>query len=167
SPPPARGRRRRPRPRRAPRGDRLRLPVAPLRPRRRRAGPPARGGQALPVRGGAGVPGGALAGLGPDPGDPGRAARARRGRGLRGRPLRPRRRAAPPLGRRREGRRSAHSGPRALPPDPRSPLARERIMTLASKDLLRRLGAGESIASACAAAGLARPEFDAWRAAET
>ncbi len=40
-------------------------------------------------------------------------------------------------------------------------------MTLASKEILRRLGAGEPIASVCGAAGLTRPEFDAWWTAET
>src|SRR5262245_27007877 len=38
-------------------------------------------------------------------------------------------------------------------------------MQLTAKELLRRLGAGESIASVCAAAGLSRPEFEAsWHA---
>jgi penicillin G amidase len=39
-------------------------------------------------------------------------------------------------------------------------------MTLPSRDLLRRLGAGESIAAICAAAGLDRKQFDAWWRAE-
>jgi penicillin amidase len=40
-------------------------------------------------------------------------------------------------------------------------------MRLASKEILRRLGSGESIASVSAAAGLGRSEFEAWWAAET
>jgi penicillin amidase len=40
-------------------------------------------------------------------------------------------------------------------------------MNLPAKELLRRLGAGESIPSVCQAAGLARPEFDAWWQEET
>ncbi len=39
-------------------------------------------------------------------------------------------------------------------------------MNLSSKDLLRRLGAGESIARVCEAAGVSRAEFDAWWGAE-
>ncbi len=35
-------------------------------------------------------------------------------------------------------------------------------MNLTAKEILRRLGAGESIASVCAAAGASRKEFDAW-----
>lgn len=35
-------------------------------------------------------------------------------------------------------------------------------MTLPAAELLRRLGRGESIAQVCAAAGLSRPDFDAW-----
>ena len=35
-------------------------------------------------------------------------------------------------------------------------------MKFSSKEILRRLGAGESIASVCSAAGVARAEFDAW-----
>jgi penicillin amidase len=35
-------------------------------------------------------------------------------------------------------------------------------MNLAAKEILRRLGSGESIASVCAAAGMSRAEFDAW-----
>jgi penicillin amidase len=40
-------------------------------------------------------------------------------------------------------------------------------MNLSGPDLLRRLGAGESIASVCNAAGISRAEFDAWWKAET
>ncbi len=39
-------------------------------------------------------------------------------------------------------------------------------MTLPSRDILRRLGAGESIAAICAAANLSREQFDAWWQAE-
>jgi penicillin amidase len=39
-------------------------------------------------------------------------------------------------------------------------------MNLSAGDVLRRLGAGEPIASVCAAAGMAREDFDAWWAAE-
>src|SRR5205823_12292946 len=39
-------------------------------------------------------------------------------------------------------------------------------MTLPTRDLLRRLGAGEPIAAVCAAAGLTREQFDAWWRAE-
>ena len=39
-------------------------------------------------------------------------------------------------------------------------------MKLSGHDLLRRLGAGESIQSVCAAAGISRAEFDTWWAAE-
>ena len=39
-------------------------------------------------------------------------------------------------------------------------------MKLSGQDILRRLGAGESIQSVCEAAGIARAEFDAWWAAE-
>jgi penicillin amidase len=39
-------------------------------------------------------------------------------------------------------------------------------MNLPAKDILRRLGAGESIATVCQAAGLSRAEFDAWWKAE-
>src|SRR5215467_4478938 len=35
-------------------------------------------------------------------------------------------------------------------------------MNLTAKDILRRLGGGESIASVCAAAGVSRKEFGAW-----
>ncbi len=35
-------------------------------------------------------------------------------------------------------------------------------MRLASKEILRRLGAGESIAAVCEAAGISREAFDAW-----
>ncbi len=35
-------------------------------------------------------------------------------------------------------------------------------MPLSSRDILRRLGAGEPIAAVCAAAGIDRPQFDAW-----
>ena len=38
---------------------------------------------------------------------------------------------------------------------------------LESKELLRRLGAGESIQAVCAAGGLSRAEFDSWWQAET
>jgi penicillin amidase len=40
-------------------------------------------------------------------------------------------------------------------------------MRLSTKDILRRLGTGETISSVCAAAGLTRSEFDAWWKAET
>ena len=40
-------------------------------------------------------------------------------------------------------------------------------MKLGSKELLRRLGAGEPIEAVCAAGGLSRAEFDAWWQAET
>ena len=40
-------------------------------------------------------------------------------------------------------------------------------MSLPSRDILRRLGAGEPIAGVCAAAGLNRAQFDAWWQAET
>ena len=40
-------------------------------------------------------------------------------------------------------------------------------MKLESKELLKRLGAGESIQAVCAAGGLTRAEFDAWWQAET
>jgi acyl-homoserine lactone acylase PvdQ len=40
-------------------------------------------------------------------------------------------------------------------------------MNLAAKEILRRLGDGESIASVCAVAGLSRKEFDAWWQRET
>jgi hypothetical protein len=40
-------------------------------------------------------------------------------------------------------------------------------MPLPSRDILRRLGAGESIASVCTAAGLDRQQFDAWWRAES
>ncbi len=36
------------------------------------------------------------------------------------------------------------------------------VMNLSSKEMLRRLGAGEPIATVCAAAGISRAEFDAW-----
>jgi len=39
-------------------------------------------------------------------------------------------------------------------------------MNLTSRDILRRLGAGEPIAAVCAAAGLTRAQFDAWWQAE-
>jgi penicillin amidase len=39
-------------------------------------------------------------------------------------------------------------------------------MTLSSKDMLRRLGAGDPIATVCQAAGLSRADFDAWWTAE-
>jgi penicillin amidase len=39
-------------------------------------------------------------------------------------------------------------------------------MELSAKDMLRRLGAGEPIGAVCAAAGIGRPEFDAWWKAE-
>ncbi|HEX5271385.1 MAG TPA: penicillin acylase family protein [Gemmataceae bacterium] len=39
-------------------------------------------------------------------------------------------------------------------------------MPLSSRDMLRRLGAGETIADVCAAAGLDRAQFDAWWRAE-
>ncbi|MGH7168865.1 MAG: penicillin acylase family protein, partial [Gemmataceae bacterium] len=35
-------------------------------------------------------------------------------------------------------------------------------MKLTAKEILRRLGDGESIAATCAAAGMSRTEFDAW-----
>jgi acyl-homoserine lactone acylase PvdQ len=38
----------------------------------------------------------------------------------------------------------------------------EILMNLTTKEILRRLGGGESIASVCAAAGVSRNEFDAW-----
>ena len=40
-------------------------------------------------------------------------------------------------------------------------------MKLESKELLRRLGAGEAVEAVCAAGGLSRAEFDAWWQAET
>jgi penicillin amidase len=40
-------------------------------------------------------------------------------------------------------------------------------MNLSGPDILRRLGAGESISSVCTAAGISRDEFDAWWQAET
>ncbi len=40
-------------------------------------------------------------------------------------------------------------------------------MTTASRDILRRLGAGEPIETACAAAGMSRGDFGAWWAKET
>src|SRR5262245_11167203 len=40
-------------------------------------------------------------------------------------------------------------------------------MKLPSREVLRRLGNGESIAQVCTAAGLSRPQFDAWWQAET
>ena len=40
-------------------------------------------------------------------------------------------------------------------------------MKLGSKELLRRLGAGEAVEAVCAAGGLSRAEFDAWWQAET
>ena len=40
-------------------------------------------------------------------------------------------------------------------------------MKLDAKELLRRLGAGESIQAVCAAGGLSRAEFDSWWQAET
>src|SRR5262245_31947745 len=42
-----------------------------------------------------------------------------------------------------------------------------RTVKLSSKAMLARLGGGESIASVAAAAGLTRPEFDAWWRTET
>src|SRR2546421_432408 len=41
------------------------------------------------------------------------------------------------------------------------------MMNLSTKDLLRRLGAGESIRSLCDRAGISRSEFDAWWQTET
>jgi hypothetical protein len=38
----------------------------------------------------------------------------------------------------------------------------EILMNLMAKEILRRLGGGESIAFVCAAAGVSRNEFDAW-----
>jgi len=40
-------------------------------------------------------------------------------------------------------------------------------MNIADQDILRRLGAGESIESLCAAAGVSRSQFDAWWTAQT
>ncbi len=40
-------------------------------------------------------------------------------------------------------------------------------MKITSSDILRRLGAGETIAAVCEAAGITRPQFDAWWKAET
>jgi penicillin amidase len=40
-------------------------------------------------------------------------------------------------------------------------------MALTTRQMLRRLGAGEPIAAVCAAAGIARPAFDAWWREET
>lgn len=40
-------------------------------------------------------------------------------------------------------------------------------MNLSSAEMLRRLGAGEKIAAVCEAAGVSRPEFDAWWRRET
>src|SRR5262249_46058099 len=41
-----------------------------------------------------------------------------------------------------------------------------RAMNLSGDEMLRRLGAGESIASVCGAAGIAREAFDSWWRAE-
>ena len=40
-------------------------------------------------------------------------------------------------------------------------------MNLSGPDILRRLGAGESLSSVCTAAGISRDQFDAWWQAET
>jgi penicillin amidase len=42
----------------------------------------------------------------------------------------------------------------------------ETVVTLNSRDILRRLGAGEPIATVCAAAGFTRDQFDVWWRAE-
>ena len=60
--------------RRPPRGSRLRLAVAALRPRGHRADPPARRRQAIPLRRRSLLPGRPVAGLAPEP-DRSRAAR--------------------------------------------------------------------------------------------
>jgi hypothetical protein len=40
-------------------------------------------------------------------------------------------------------------------------------MNTSDKDILRRLGGGESIESVCAAASMSRSQFDAWWTAQT
>src|SRR5262249_7153328 len=50
---------------------------------------------------------------------------------------------------------------------PNASPARNLSMSLSSTQILARLGAGESIATVCQAAGIAREEFDAWWRKET
>src|SRR5262249_6966701 len=45
-------------------------------------------------------------------------------------------------------------------------MPKDAMMKLPAKDILRRLGSGESIATICQAFGIARAEFDAWWRAE-
>src|SRR5690348_2191399 len=50
--------------------------------------------------------------------------------------------------------------------EPTDVLGTPRPMKVSSREILARLGTGESIAVVCESAGLSRPAFDAWWKAE-
>src|SRR5205085_2536717 len=105
-----RTRRRRPAP-----APRRALPEAAVRSRGAGADPPARGGQALPVRNPPRLPGRAVAGLEAELGAAGRCVQRRRGRGLRPAAARGRRGDAAAVGRRGQGGRHEDAHLRRLP----------------------------------------------------